>query len=55
MDKANTEPQVNVFEDMTARPRLYEVARYYMDFLETNFHRRKNPKDQCNIEIKIIY
>ena len=47
MDKANTEPQVNVFsEDMTARETSFikEVARYYMDFLVTNFHRRKNPK-----------
>ena len=47
MDNVNTEPQANsCSEDMTTGETSFikEIARYYMDFLETDFHRRRNPK-----------
>jgi hypothetical protein len=36
-------------EDSSAKtknsaPFIKEVAKYFMDFLETDFHKRKNPK-----------
>jgi len=36
-------------EDKNGLAFIKEVAKYFMDFLETDFHKRKNPKKKYSV------